>query len=153
RVHDSYAHPDFTAVLRMRLDGDRLTGMVCRARPQCSQEDAAELLDWIGLAAEESFEEPRPAISEIPKDVSPLLKELDDAGVHDDHERAAKLIEELRPYLVGAPLSRFALNVHVTEGWVHKRRAFSGDEAAATRAIDVLRSTSSSIDARRHPDL
>jgi hypothetical protein len=40
RGTESHAYPDFTAVLRMRIDDDLLVGMICRVRPPCSKEEA-----------------------------------------------------------------------------------------------------------------
>jgi hypothetical protein len=159
RGTDSHAYPDFTAVLRMRIDGDLLVGMVCRVRPPCSKEEAKALFDWMGTAIEEWSEEPAPAVDDPTRcapeldRVGSLLKNLDEAEAAGDEESAATLVAALQPELVRAPLSRFALGIHVTEGWIEKRRAFSGDRGAASRAIDVLRRVIDSMDARADADL
>jgi hypothetical protein len=159
RGTDSHAYPDFTAVLRMRIDDDLLVGMVCRVRPPCSKEEAKALFDWMGTAIEEWSEEPAPAVDDPTRcapeldRVGSLLKNLDEAEAAGDEESAATLVAALQPELVRAPLSRFALGIHVTEGWIEKRRAFSGDRGAASRAIDVLRRVIDSMDARADADL
>jgi hypothetical protein len=159
RGTDSHAYPDFTAVLRMRIDDDLLVGMVCRVRPPCSKEEAKALFDWMGTAIEEWSEEPAAAVDDPTRcapeldRVGSLLKNLDEAEAAGDEESAATLVAALQPELVRAPLSRFALGIHVTEGWIEKRRAFSGDRGAASRAIDVLRRVIDSMDARADADL
>jgi hypothetical protein len=155
----NHAYSDFTAIIRIRIDERLLVGMSCRVRPPCSEQDAQQLLQWMGSAIEEWFEQPVPATSDPSHSaeqepiLAPYLKQLDDAAEIDDHMRAAQIIDVLRPYLVQAPLSRFALNLHATEGWVDKRRAFSQEPAAASRAIETLRSVMDSIDEATHPDL
>jgi hypothetical protein len=159
RGTDSHAYPDFSAVLRMRVDDDLLVGMACRVRPPCSNEDANALLNWMGTAIEEWSEEPVPAVTDPTRSaaehdrVGPLLKSLDEAEAAGDQERAATIVAALQPELVRAPLSRFALGIHVTEGWIEKRRAFSGEVGAASRAIDVLERVIDSIDSRADADL
>jgi hypothetical protein len=159
RGTDSHAYPDFTAVLRMRIDDDLLVGMACRVRPPCSREDAKALLEWMGTDIEEWFEEPVPAVDDPTRSaeghdrVGPLLQRLDEAEAAGDQERAATIVDALRPDLARAPLSRFALGIHLTEGWIEKRRAFSGDSRAASRAIDVLRRAIDTIDSRMDADL
>jgi hypothetical protein len=159
RGTDSHAYPDFTAVLRMRIDDDLLVGMACRVRPPCSSEDAKGLLEWMGTDIEEWFEEPLPAVDDPTRSaeehdrLGPLLQSLDEAEAAGDQERAATIVDSLRPDLARAPLSRFALGIHLTEGWIEKRRAFSGDSSAASRAIDGLRRAIDTIDSRIDADL
>jgi len=159
RALASHAYPDCTVVLRLRVDDDLLVGIACRTRPPCSTEDTRDLVTWLGSAIEEWFEDPAPATVDPSRSdehrpvVDPALRELDEAQEHDDHERAARALDTLRPFLIRAPLSRFALNLHLAEGWVQKRRAFEGDAEAATRAIDAFRDVMGSIDVSRHRDL
>jgi len=159
RTLGNHAYPDCTVVMRLRLDDELLVGIACRTRPPCSAEDTRDLVTWLGTAIEERFEDPVPEIvdpsrsAEHRPTVDPALRELDEAQEHDDHERAARVLATLKPFLVHAPLSRFALNLHLAEGWVEKRRAFDGDDDAATRAIDALRDVMGSIDYYRHRDL
>jgi hypothetical protein len=158
RTLASHAYPDCTVVLRLRIDGDLLLGIACRTRPPCSEADTRDLVTWLASAVEERSDDPVPEVVDPSRSaehrpvVAPALLELDDAQEHDDQERAARALDTLQPFLVQAPLSRFTLNIHLAEGWVHKRRAFDGDPDAATRAIDAFRTVMGSIDAR-HRDL
>lgn len=159
RTLASHADQDCTVVLRLRLDDDLLVGIACRTRPPCSIEDTRDLVTWLGRAIDERFDDPAPEAVDPSRSaehraiVEPALLELDDAQRNDDQERAASVLVTLRPFLVHAPLSRFALNLHLAEGWVEKRRAFDGEAGAATRAIDAFRAVMGSIDASRHRDL
>ena len=155
----SHAYPDCTVILRLRPDGDLLTGISCRVRPPCSLEDTRDLVGWLGTAIEEREDDPIPDTVDPSRSgehrpvVDPALLELDEAQQADDHERAARALATLTPFLIHAPLSHFALNLHLAEGWVQKRRAFEGAADAATRAIDIFRSVMGSIDFNRHRDL
>jgi hypothetical protein len=158
RTLASHAYPDGTLVLRLRVDDDRLIGIACRTRPPCSEEDTRDLVTWLASAVEERSDDPAPAVVDPSRSadhrpiVDPALRELDEAQERDDHEGAASALARLEPFLLEAPLSRFALNLHLAEGWVQKRRAFAGDADAATRAIDAFRDVMGSIDPR-HRDL
>jgi hypothetical protein len=158
RTLASHACPDCTVVLRIRIADGLLAGLACRVRPPCSVDDTRDLVAWLGTI-EERFEEPVVAAVDPSRSaehrprVDPALVELDDAQQHDDHERAAAALAVLAPFLLQAPLSRFALNLHLAEGWVQKRRAFEGDAEAATRAIDIFRAVMASIEGGRHRDL
>lgn len=158
RAFGSHAYPDSTLVLRLRLDGDLLVGIACRTRPPCTEEDTRDLITWLASAIEERTDDPIPAALDPSRSaehrafVDPALRELDDAQEHDDYERASRALVTLGPFLIHAPLSRFALNLHLAQGWIQKRRAFEGEPGAATRAIDAFRDVMISIDAR-HRDL
>jgi tetratricopeptide (TPR) repeat protein len=152
------AKSDQTLAVRLRVDGPYLIGIACRMRPPITGGAAKALLEQM-RAAQLSFEAPAaqpldPAQDErFRPQLDRYLRALDDAMEHDDIANALDTIETLRPALILAPLSRFALNIHISEGWAQMRAALAGDAQAAARAIEILRRTLDNIEPAEQPDL
>lgn len=153
-----FAKSDQTLAVRLRVDGRYLIGIACRMRPPITGGAAKALLEQM-RAAQLSFGAPAaqpldPAHDErFRPQLDRYLRALDDAMEHDDIANALDTIETLRPALTLAPLSRFALNIHISEGWAHMRAALAGDAQAATRAIEIVRRTLDNIEPADQPDL
>jgi tetratricopeptide (TPR) repeat protein len=153
-----FAKSDQTLAVRLRVDGPYLIGIACRMRPPITGGAAKALLEQM-RAAQLSFEAPAaqpldPAQDErFRPQLDRYLRALDDAMEHDDIANALDTIETLRPALILAPLSRFALNIHISEGWAQMRAALAGDAQAAARAIEILRRTLDNIEPAEQPDL
>jgi tetratricopeptide (TPR) repeat protein len=153
-----FAKSDQTLAVRLRVDGDYLIGIVCRMRPPIAGGAATALLEQMHaapLTAEAPAAQPLdPAHDErFRPQLDPYLRALDEAMEHNDIAYALDTIETLRPTLTLAPLSRFALNIHISEGWAHMRSAFAGEAQAAGRAIELVRRTLDNIEPAEQPDL
>ena len=153
-----FAKSDQTLAVRLRVDGKFLTGIACRMRPPIVGGAATALLEKM-RAAQLSFEAPAPEPLDPARDdrfrsqLEPYLRALDEAMEHDDFAHALETIETLRPALALAPLSRFALNMHISEGWAHMRSASVDAEERSERAIEILRRTLDNIEPAEQPDL
>lgn len=153
-----FAKSDQTLAVRLRVDGKFLIGIACRMRPPIVGGAATALLEKM-RAAQLSCEAPAPEPLDPARDdrfrpqLEPYLRALDEAMEHDDFARALETIETLRPALALAPLSRFALNIHISEGWAHMRLASVGGEERAAHAIEILRKTLDNIEPAEQPDL
>jgi tetratricopeptide (TPR) repeat protein len=153
-----FAKSDQTLAVRLCVDGTFLTGIACRMRPPIVGGAATALLEKLRVA-QLSFEAPAaepldPACDDrFRPQLEPYLRALDEAMEHDDFAHALETIETLRPALALAPLSRFALNIHISDGWAHMRSASAGAEERSARAIEILRRTLDNIEPAEQPDL
>jgi tetratricopeptide (TPR) repeat protein len=153
-----FAKSDQTLAVRLRVDGKFLVGIACRMRPPIEARAATALLERM-RAAQCSYDAPEsrpldPARDErFSPELEPYLRALDQSMEHDDFGQALETIDTLRPALALAPLSRFALNLHIAEGWAHMRSALAGDEGGSARAIEMLRKTLDNIEPGEHRDL
>ncbi len=153
-----FAKSDQTLAVRLCVDGDFLIGIACRMRPQMESGAAAALLERL-RAAQRSYDAPEWERLDPDRDerfqpqLEPYLRMLDEAMEHDDYLRAQDAIEAVWPALALAPMSAFALRIHIAEGWAQMRSAFAGVAAGCARAIDVLRKTLDNIEPGAHPQL
>jgi len=153
-----FAKSDQTLAVRLRVDDKFLTGIACRMRPPIVGGAATALLEKM-RAAQLSFEAPAaepldPACDDrFRPQLEPYLRALDQAMERDDFAHALETIETLRPALALSPLSRFALNMHISEGWAHMRAASADAQARPVRAIEILRKTLDNFESAEQPDL
>ena len=153
-----FAVPDQTVIVRLVADGGLLAGIACRLRPPEPADRARALIGRLrgALSCQELpvFDAFDPARDDrYRSQLEPYLRALDEAMPADDFGRALEIIEALKPAIALAPLSRFALSLHISAGWAKKRAAFTGDGEAAGQVIHILRATLDCIEDARHPDL
>jgi hypothetical protein len=151
-----YAYSDLAAVTRLCVDGDRVMGIACRVRPPCEEKDRVELLMYMLNRVEVSTAPPQLDVRDHVSSAScaslrARLEELNAATARLDHARVAAIVVDLRPCLLESPLSRLAVDIAPLEGWAAKRRAFGGEPAAATEAIDALRRALDDMDEDLYP--
>ncbi len=155
---DDYAVPDQDIAIRLQAEGGLVIGIACRIRPPMTAAEASRALETL-CAAESTAavpaEPPNPAQEGTHRnEIEPLLNELFAARNENDHVRAWQAVGALRPFLALAPLSLFALQAHVIEGWALMREARSADNAeAAGVAIETLRNVMDGFDERAQPSL
>jgi hypothetical protein len=152
-----YASSDVAAVTRLRVEGDRVMGMACRVRPPRGEQDRAELLMYLLNRAEVSAAPPRPDVRDHAgaaacASLRAQLEGLDAGTARGDHASVAAIVAALGPCLLEAPLSRLAVDVATLAGWAAKRRAFEGEPAATTEAIDALRRALDDTDEDVYPE-
>ena len=153
-----FAKSDQTLAVRLRVDDQFLIGIACRMRPPIVGGAATALLEKM-RAAQLNFEAPAAEPLDPARDdrfrpqLEPYLRALDEAMECDDFAHALETIETLRPALALAPLSRFALNMHISEGWAHMRAASADAQARPVRAIEILRKTLDNFEPAEQPDL
>jgi len=155
---NDYAVPDQDIAVRLQAERGVVIGIACRIRPPMKAAEAFRALETLcsaeSIAAAPS-EPPNPETDEKYRDdIQPLLRELFAARDDGDHARVWQVVGALRPFLPLAPFSVFAIQVHVIEGWVLMREAWSSNSAeAAGAAIETLRNVMDGFDERAQPSL
>jgi hypothetical protein len=153
-----HACSDQSAAALLRADGDFILGIACRIRPPCSEDDRHQLLFHLLNQVQLTDAMPQPDVHEFEDDersravFKTQLERLDEAMRLDRQDDVAAVIAELAPRALASPLSSLAVDLAAAEGWVAKRRAFDGDPAAATAAIDLLRRILDDISGDIYPE-
>jgi hypothetical protein len=153
-----HACSDQSAVALLRPDGDYILGIACRVRPPCPEDDRHQLLFHLLNHVRLTDAMPSTDVHELEDDersaaaFKAQLARLDEAMQLDRQDDVAGLIAELEPRALASPLSSLAVDLAAAEGWVAKRRAFDGDEAAAHTAIELLRRALDDLAADIYPE-
>lgn len=148
-----HACSDETSIVRLRVEGTWLLGIVCRVRPPCGEQDRNELVGYVLNQVQLTEEDPQPDVTDPARDarVQRELPVLNAALAQADHATIVRIVEALDPVLMQGPLSRLAVDVNLLEG-AAKRRAFEGDAGAPAQAIESLRRALDNVDADVYPE-